>query len=119
YFDSPRAIEVLAPALTDDTPRARSAAAQALGSIEGPQARRLLAHALEDSESWVRYFAAISLGRLGDASAFEALGTLARSDAAIHVSVAAIDAIAAIGGDAAVGELAALTREPGDRGQEA
>jgi HEAT repeat protein len=119
YFDSPRAIEVLAAALSDDTPRARSAAAHALGSIEGPRARRLLAQALADSESWVRYFAAISLGRHGDASAIEALGTLARSDAAVHVSVAAIDAVAAIGGDGAVEELAAVARDPGDRGQAA
>ena len=46
----------------------RAAAANALGAIMEAPASRLLAQALDDADSWVRYFAAMGLGRHGDAS---------------------------------------------------
>jgi len=119
YFDSPGAVDVLASALAGDTPRARAAAAHALGSMSGPAAQRLLTRALEDADPWVRYFAASGLGRQGDESALEALADRARADAAVQVCVAAIEAVAAIGGDAAVAVLAVLAGADGDRGETA
>ena len=119
YFENAEAIDVLASALAHDRPRARAAAAHALGSMSGPLAQRLLVNALDDPEPWVRYFAAIGLGRHGLTSALDALDTRARTDAVVHVSVAAIEAIAAIGGDSAVGLLASLAGDEGVRGQSA
>jgi HEAT repeat protein len=72
--------------------------------------------ALDDPDPWVRYFAAIGLGRQGDHAALPLLAAHARSDSAIHVGVAAIEAAASIGGEAAVPLLAALTVEDGERG---
>src|SRR5262249_38704340 len=119
YFEDARALARLERALTGDTPRARSAAAQALGSMTGTPAVRLLIAALEDVEPWVRYAAALGLGRHGSPLALAPLERLARGDAAVHVSVAAIDAIAALGGDGAVAALEPLVDEPGDRGSAA
>jgi HEAT repeat protein len=67
----------------------------------------------------VRYFAAIGLGRQGAHTALAALEHLSQSDPVAHVSVAAIEAVAAIGGDAAVDVLATLAADDGVRGQTA
>ncbi len=116
YFDDPRALDTLTAALADPVPRVRAAAAQALGSMPGATERALLMRALDDPEPWVRYFAAIGLGRQGDSSALPLLAAHARTDSAIHVGVAAIEAAAAIGGEAALPVLAALAMEDGERG---
>ncbi len=116
YFDDPRAIGTLTAALSDQMPRVRAAATHALGSMPGATERSLLAGALDDPEPWVRYFAAIGLGRNGDPSALELLATRARTDPAVHVSVAAIDAAASLGGDTVVPLLASLTAADGERG---
>ena len=115
YFDDPRALEVIASALTTDTPRVRAAAAHALGSIIDPSASRLLSQALHDDDSWVRYFAAMGLGRHGDASGLNALVGHASSDAAIHVSVAAIEAVASIGTADAFSALSSIATQEGER----
>jgi HEAT repeat protein len=119
YFDDPRALDTLTAALSDPVPRVRAAAAHALGSMRGATERDLLMRALDDPEPWVRYFAAIGLGRQGDATALPLLARHARTDAAVHVGVAAINAAASIGGEAAVPVLAALALEDGERGQTA
>ena len=119
YFESADTIDVLAAALADDTPRARAAAAHALGSMSGPVAQRLLGQAVRDPHPWVRYFAAIGLGRQGGEAALDMLVSLAQSDAAVHVCVAATEAVAVIGGAAAADALATLAEDAGERGQTA
>ncbi len=116
YFDDRRALHTLTAALDDQMPRVRAAAAHALGSMPGATERDLLMRAIEDPEPWVRYFAAIGLGRQGDPIALPLLAAHARSDSAVHVSAAAIDAAASIGGEGAVPVLAALAAEEGERG---
>jgi HEAT repeat protein len=116
YFDSPHALGVLATALEKDTPRVRAAVAHALGSMPDVQAAQLLTQALYDSEPWVRYFAAIGLGRQGHRPAVRALIRLAESDPAVHVAAAALDALASIGGEAAVNALGTVAVNGGERG---
>ena len=119
YFDDPRALELLAAALVTETPRGRAAAAEALGAMAGSGARALLHKALDDSESWVRYFAAIGLGRHGDASAVDRLSRAAVSDAAPPVRVAAIEALGAVGGQSIAELLETLAGEDGEIGDAA
>ena len=59
----------------------------------------------------MRYFAAISLGRLGTSAPLQQLATRRANDPAPHVRVAAVEAIGAIGGDDAVGILKPLAAE--------
>ena len=80
---------------------------------------QLLARALDDTDSWVRYFAAIGLGRHGDPAWLEPLVKRAQSDAAVHVAVAAVDALAAVGTADAVAALASLSLQDEDRGMAA
>lgn len=105
YFDDDRIVAALDAALTRETPRARAAAAHALGVIPGARCGELLHRAVVDPEPWVRYFGAISLGRHGDASAVDILAPLAEGDPALHVRVAAIEALGAIGGNRALAIL--------------
>jgi len=115
FFDGRPALDTLASALSTDTPRVRTAAAHALGAITDGAAPRLLIQALDDVDSWVRYFAAMGLGRHRDASSLRALGERASFDPAMHVSVAAIDAVAAIGTDDAFTMLSAIAALEGER----
>jgi HEAT repeat protein len=108
-------MDLIGAALSANTPRVRAAAARALGAIVEAPASHLLSRALDDSDSWVRYFAAMGLGRHGDASALPALGERASLDSALHVAVAAIDAVAAIGTDDAFATLAAIAAQDGER----
>jgi HEAT repeat protein len=88
--------------------------------MPGAGSRALLLTAIDDPEPWVRYFAAISLGRIGDSSSLDILGRIARADPAPHVSVAAIEAIGTIGGDDARRILEPIAEtERGDRGHAA
>ena len=79
-----------------------------MGYVDAPFALERLEAALADPDSWVRYFAACSLGRRADAAALAALGALASHDTAQHVRIAAVEAIGAIGGEAAAEVLAPL-----------
>jgi HEAT repeat protein len=119
YFDDEGALEVLGAALASGTARTRSAAAHALGAIPGQASQKLLQLAVADAEPWVRYFAAISLGRLGDPRALTTLERLVQSDPAPQVGVAAIEAVGAIGGESAVQILGPLAADPTDRGHTA
>jgi HEAT repeat protein len=116
YFDDPRTLGVLTDAIAHGTPRARAAAAKALGVVAGTDARTLLELALRDEEPWVRYFAAISLGRLGLPATLQPLARVAEHDSAPHVRVAAIEAIGSIGGDDAIGILRPLAEDTSDSG---
>ena len=101
YFDDARALPLIAGALRDDTPKVRAAAAQALAHIDGAAARPALVAALRDGDAWVRYYAARSLGQLRDAAALRDLADAARGDRAMHVRIAALEAIGAADGPGA------------------
>jgi len=116
YFDDARALETLASVLDTDTPRARAAAAQALGAVEGNDAQKLLRHAAADSAMWVRYFAASSLGRQRDRGALDLLTRIATGDPAPPVRIAAIEAIGGISADGALDILLPLIAEDGEVG---
>jgi HEAT repeat protein len=109
FLEDDRVLPVLSAALEGDTPRARAAAAQGLAYVESPAATAALRRGVRDPDSWVRYFSASSLGRQTDAASLPLLETLARADEFQHVRIAAVDAIGALGGEAAAGVLAALT----------
>ncbi|MBI2817015.1 MAG: HEAT repeat domain-containing protein [Acidobacteria bacterium] len=98
YVEDPRVLEVLERALLTDTPSVRAAAAASLGHIEDRQALEFLVRALQDQDSWVRYFAARSLGRHRQQESLEPLAALAEKDPASYVRIAAIEALAEIGG---------------------
>jgi HEAT repeat protein len=108
FLEDEAVLPLLVSALASDTPRCRAAAASALGHVEASDADRALAKALNDPDAWVRYFAALSLGRRRQADAIGALGELASADPAGQVRIAAIDALAAIGGTDALAILEPL-----------
>ena len=96
YLDHPRAAATLAAAIRDGSPRVRAAAAQALGHIPAAQAQPPLLLASADADSWVRYHAVRALGELHAGGA--RLLAIADSDPAMHVRIAAIEALGALGG---------------------
>jgi HEAT repeat protein len=102
FLDDPRAAPRLAAALRDDTPRARAVAAQALARMDGGTATGPLLDATRDRDAWVRYYAARSLGELRDPAAVARLGEMARDDAAMHVRIAALEAVGTIDGQDAL-----------------
>jgi hypothetical protein len=86
----------------------RAAAAAAMAQAEGPEVSACLIEALADADSWVRYFAARSLGRHAAAEGAEALSALALGDKAQHVRIAAVEALGRIGGEAAARAVSRL-----------
>jgi HEAT repeat protein len=98
-----RALERLATAIGDETPRNRAAAAHAARTVDEPILDGPLLKALGDEDAWVRYFAAKSLGQRGGspAGAADALAALALGDAAPHVRIASIEALGMMDADAA------------------
>ncbi len=117
YFDDPRALEALRSALAGGSGSERAAAVRALAWMPGAAERDLLVQTLSDHDPWVRYFAAMALGRHGHVSALSALAARARTDPAVHVSIAAIEAVAAIGTEQAALLLSDLAGDEGPRGQ--
>ena len=97
FADDPRSALHLTRALDDPSPRVRAAAAQALSHVAAVDARDALSRAARDTDSWVRYYAAQSLGGLRDAPALARLAELAAADPAMHVRIAALERIGAIG----------------------
>ncbi len=108
YLEEARSMALLARALREDTPRVRAAAARALGQVEGGDALTALLEALGDTEPWVRYQAVRAIERHASPEAVEPLAQLVRSDSAIPVRAAAIEALGAIGGSRVVALLAPL-----------
>jgi len=100
----------LAHALRHETPKVRAAAAGALAQVEGPEVSTYLVEALADEDSWVRYFAARSLGRRHSAEGADALAGLARTDKSNHVRIAAAEALGHIGGERAAAAVAPLVK---------
>jgi len=105
FFDDPRTLPTLVQALQADTPKARAAAAQGLAQVSGAAAIDALRRATGDPDSWVRYYAARSLAGHRDASVIPDLVELARQDGAMHVRIAALEAIGIIDGDQATETL--------------
>jgi len=100
YLEDERVSNVLAKKLRSDTPRVRAAAAAALGKLPGSQT--VLVTAFADEDSWVRYFAAQSLGRLNNPESVSALIKVATIDPLNHVRIAAIQALGSIGSQEAI-----------------
>ncbi|HVL66220.1 MAG TPA: HEAT repeat domain-containing protein [Vicinamibacterales bacterium] len=96
HLDDTHGLALLARALQHDTPRARAAAAQALGNLHAPSATTLLLEASRDTDVWVRYFAARALGRHGNDEALARLGELAANDPAMPVRLAAIESMGSL-----------------------
>jgi len=109
YLDDERALPLLVHALAHDTPRARAAAVQALAHVTRPDVLPVLRQAAADADPWVRYFSVTSLGRQVDRESLPILERAARHDDHQPVRIAAVEAIGAIGGDAAADLLATLT----------
>jgi HEAT repeat protein len=108
-FDGDGVAAALAQALDSDTPPVRAAAASAAGRIDAANARDLLRRALRDADAWVRYFALRSIGRLNDPAFVNAVLDRLERDPAVHVRLAAIDAVAGFGVPQALDTLAPLT----------
>jgi hypothetical protein len=91
---SPSAIDPVAARLRDVRPEIRGAAADALGSLPGPEVTARLKPLLTDRSSFVRVRDAAALYRVGDASGLDILHTLAASGEAGSRLIAA-EALAA------------------------
>ncbi len=100
FIEDDRVLPLLAEKITTETPRVRAAAAVALANVDGSESG--LMKALKDHDSWVRYFAARSLGRLESKSALEPLIEVANNDQFNHVRISALEALGKIGGKKAI-----------------
>jgi HEAT repeat protein len=90
----------------------RAAAAAAFAQVAPPTALPHLHDALNDSDSWVRYFAARSLGKHRRGESLEALARAASGDEASHVRIAAVDSLGQIDGPGAVAVLTSFVESP-------
>jgi HEAT repeat protein len=110
FVEDDRINDVLARKLETDTPKVRAAVAAAMGNVEVATALTNLSRALGDEDSWVRYFAAQSLGRLGQLEAVESLVELVKREPLNHVKIAALEALGRIGGNEAIRTIEAHLR---------
>jgi HEAT repeat protein len=91
YIDDGRSTTALASSVGDASPKVRAAAAQALAHAPREAARTPLLAASADEDAWVRYYAVRSLGE--HAVGAERLAAVADADPAMHVRIAAIEAL--------------------------
>jgi HEAT repeat protein len=114
-LDDVDAAGLLAAASKKETPRNRAAAAHAMRLLDDPRISASLLEALKDADTWVRYFAAESIGdsRFGATHA-DALAVVARRDPAPHVRIAAITALGAVNPSHAARVSADLIDDPDD-----
>jgi len=112
FLTDPRAAARLLSALGDPSARVRGAAAQAFAHTSLAEAHDPLVTALGDPDGWVRYYAVRSLARLLDGAVVARLGSLASDDPAIHVRIAALEAIGSIGGPVALETLLRHAADP-------
>lgn len=99
YSDSLQVVPSLIKALETDTPKVRAIAARALGSIDELNSLvvTFLRMALSDPDIWVRYFAVRSLGQRKARTAVDSLIHIIKTDEAIQVQIAAVEALGQIG----------------------
>ena len=93
FLEDTRVVAELSRVISEDTPRVRAAAALAMASLDDRSSRESLIAALRDSDSWVRYFAAKSLGRRVSVESIPALSQLLGEEKLDHVRIAALQAI--------------------------
>lgn len=98
-FGDTRAVERLYEALGDSAPEIRRAAVMALGA--GERSLDRIRGMLCDSDMWVRTYAVKAVGDTMDPAAVEILAPML-GDAEVPVVLAAIEALARIGGDEAM-----------------
>jgi HEAT repeat protein len=96
YLDDARAMAALASAVRDESAKVRAAAAQALAHVPAEKAAAPLLVASGDTDTWVRYYAARALGDTGTGQA--RLAAMAEHDPAMHVRLAALEALGVAGG---------------------
>lgn len=105
-LDDPSVPAVLAGAAGHASGRTRASALRALGHVAlSAQTESVLLAALEDPDAWVRYYACQSLGKLGVVAALPAVRARL-DDPAGQVKMAAVEALAALPGEAARRALA-------------
>jgi HEAT repeat protein len=107
-----RAVATMVDALAQGSSRVREAAARALGAVHDPLAGAALTDALADANPWVRYFAARALGQHRHAAAAGPLARLATAPVTPYVAIAALEALAAIGGNEARMTVTAAAASP-------
>jgi len=113
FLEDERVNPLLRERLQTDTPKVRAAAAAALGNVT--DAENDLIEALKDEDTWVRYFAAKSLGRLRSSLSVPKLIELANHDSFTHVRIAALEALGQIGSPNAINTIQAhLTSDDRD-----
>jgi HEAT repeat protein len=114
-LDDIDAADILMRALASETPRNRAAAAHALRLIDDARPFAALQTALQDPDSWVRYFAAMSLGEARFSThAGEPLAQLATNDPATHVRIAAMTSLGAVNPAIAARVASQLIGNPDD-----
>ena len=100
-LDAPNVPEIVVGAARHPSPRTRASAIRALGHLAlSPETEAVLRSALEDADAWVRYYACQSLGKLRVVGALPVIRARL-DDAAGQVKMAAVEAIAALPGEAA------------------
>lgn len=105
FLEDSRAAVRLQAALRDASPKVRAAAARGLGRVAVSDGTVSLLDATRDQDTWVRYFAVRSLGELGSSIGLGRLAEVAVADSAMHVRIAALEALGAVGGEVAVDAL--------------
>ena len=91
YLDDPRSIDALIASARDGAPKVRAAAAQALAHAPRASVEAPLLGASADDDPWVRYYAVRALGEHGLGAS--RLAAVADADPAMHVRIAAIEAL--------------------------
>ena len=112
FLDDPRAVGRLVAALQDQSSTVRAAAAQALAHVDRSAADDPLLGATADRDPWVRYYAVRSIAALGNAGAVSRLAEMAAGDQAMHVRIAAVEAIGATSAGDAADLLVGYAGEP-------
>ena len=107
-----RGIDAVLPLASDPDVEVARAALVALGAARGRESLEILLAALQRGERTVTVAALAALGRRATPAAVAGIAALAHSGDDPVVHAAAVEALARIGGEEAVGALVSLTAEP-------
>jgi len=97
WINDPRALHALLKARTAESATLRISAVRALGQIGNPEAKQALRDSLNDPDPWARYFAVRGLAGDDSAEVVDRLSELVTSEPAMHVRIAAVEALRASG----------------------